>query len=111
MRRRTDIICLGVAMVILAPGLSASAEERTPCLKIKQVCEDAGFKQGGLAEGLGLQVDCIRPIMEGTPQRQRAAKPLPTIDAAVVAACKARNPKFGVRVNDPPDQPTGGSDF
>ena len=111
MRRRTEIICLGVATVILALGLPANAEERTPCLKIKQVCEDAGFKQNALAEGIGLQVDCIRPLMEGKPQRQRAAKPLPTIDAAVVAACRARNPKFGVRVNDPPDQLTGGSDF
>ena len=112
MRRRTETICLGVALTaIQALGLSANAEERTPCLKIKQVCEDAGFKQNALAEGIGLQVDCIRPIIEGTKQRQAATKPLPTIDAAVVAACKARNPKFGVRANDPPDQPTGGSDF
>jgi hypothetical protein len=114
MRCRMEIICPCLVLTtILAFGLPAKAEERTPCLKIKQVCEEAGFKQNALAEGIGLQVDCIRPIIEGTKQRQAAAKPLPTIDAAVVAACKARNPKFGVpsKLNDQPDQPTSGSDF
>jgi hypothetical protein len=109
--------CIGLALAaIQAIGLSASpsarAEERTPCLKIKQVCEEAGFKQGAVAEGLGLQVDCIRPIIEGTPQRQSASKPLPTIDAALVAACKAKNPQFGKsRLNDEFGQPTSGTDF
>jgi hypothetical protein len=114
MRRRTEIIYIGLALLIGLPAsFSARAEERTPCLKIKQVCEEAGFKQNALAEGLGLQVDCIRPIIEGTKQRQAAAKPLPSLDAAVVAACKAKNPKFGVpnKLNDQPDQPTSGSDF
>jgi hypothetical protein len=114
MRGRRETICIGVALTtILALGLPASAEERTPCLKIKQVCEEAGFKQNALAEGIGLQVDCIRPIIEGTKQRQAAVKPLPIVDAAVVAACKAKNPKFGVpnKLNDLPDQPSSGSDF
>ena len=81
-------------------------------MKIRQACEDAGFKQGAVAEGLGLQVDCIRPIIEGTPQRQSAGKPLPAIDGALVAACKAKNPQFGKsRLNDEFGQPTSGSDF
>ena len=114
MRRRTKTICIGFALMIkLTASPSARAEERTPCLKIKQVCEEAGFKQNALAEGIGLQVDCIRPIIEGTKQRQAAVKPLPIVDAAVVAACKAKNPKFGVpnKLNDLPDQPSSGSDF
>ena len=114
MRRRTETICIGLALMIaLAASPLARAEERTPCLKIKQVCEEAGFKQNALTEGIGLQVDCIRPIIEGTKQRQAATKPLPAIDATVVAACKAKNPKFGTpnKLNDQPDQPTSGSDF
>lgn len=114
MRRRTETICIGLALMIaLAASPLARAEERTPCLKIKQVCEEAGFKQNALTEGIGLQVDCIRPIIEGTKQRQAATKPLPAIDATVVAACKAKNPKFGVpnKLNDQPDQPNSGSDF
>jgi hypothetical protein len=112
MRGRTGAICVGLALTIGLPA-NPSAGAEAPCLKIKQVCEDAGFKQNAVADGLGLQVDCIRPIIEGTKQRQAATKPLPTIDAAVVAACKARNPKFGVlnKLNDQPDQPTSGSDF
>jgi hypothetical protein len=115
--RRTGTICIGLALAtILGIGLptspAARAEARTPCLKIKQSCEEAGFKQGAVAEGLGLQVDCIRPIIEGTPQRQGASKPLPSIDAALVAACKAKNPQFGKpKLNDEFGQPTSGSDF
>jgi hypothetical protein len=83
MRRRMETVCIGLALAaILAIGLptspSARAEERAPCLKIRQACEEAGFKQGAVAEGLGLQVDCIRPIIDGMPQRQSAGKPLPT---------------------------------
>jgi hypothetical protein len=113
MLRRTETICIGLALLIGLPASpSARAEERTPCLKIKQVCEEAGFKQNAVTEGIGLQVDCIRPIIEGSPQRKSAAKPLPTIDATVVAACKAKNPKFGIpKLNDQADQPNSGSDF
>jgi hypothetical protein len=114
MRRRTETICIALVLMIGLPASpSARAEERTPCLKIKQVCEEAGFRQNAIAEGIGLQVDCIRPIIEGTKQRQAAVKPLPTIDAVVVAACKAKNPKFGIpnKSNGQPDQPNSGSDF
>ena len=118
MRRRTQTTRSSLALTaILAIGLpasiSANADERTPCLKIKQVCEQAGFRQNAVADGIGLQVDCIRPIIEGTGQRKSAAKPLPAIDAAVVVACKAKNPRFGVanKLNDQPDQPNSGSDF
>ena len=73
MRRRTKTICIGFALMIgLTASPSARAEERTPCLKIKQVCEEAGFRQNALTEGIGLQVDCIRPLIEGTKQRQAA---------------------------------------
>jgi hypothetical protein len=116
MRCRKQTICVGLAlMMILATGLPttllAAADQRgKPCIAIKQACEDAGFKQGAVADGLGLQIDCIRPIIEGAPQRQKAAKPLPTVDAAVVAACKARNPQFGKsKSTDQPEQPTSGS--
>jgi hypothetical protein len=115
--RRTETICIGLALAtILVIGMptssSSRAEERAPCLKIKQACEEAGFKQGAVAEGLGLQVDCIRPIIEGTPQPQSASKPLPTIDTALVGACKAKNPQFGKpKLNDEFGQPTSGSDF
>jgi hypothetical protein len=40
-------------------------------------------------------LDCIRPIMLGTPQRNQATKTLPQIDPQVVVACKERNPNFG----------------
>ena len=66
-----------------------------PCAQIRQACELAGFVQGAMRDGSGLQVDCIRPIMRGTPQPVWAPKPLPHIDPHIVEACRARNANFG----------------
>jgi hypothetical protein len=55
-------------------------------------------------------LDCIRPIMQGTPQRQQATKPLPQIDPQVVAACKEQNPNFGTAgaaKSQPTSKPSG----
>ena len=68
-----------------------------PCAQILATCEQAGFVRGGAPTGNGLQVDCVRPIMAGTPQRPRATKPLPKVDAELISACKTRNPNFGQR--------------
>jgi hypothetical protein len=56
----------------------------------------AGFVPQGARAGDGLVVDCIRPIMQGIPQPQRAAKPLPAVDPQLVEACRAQNPNFGM---------------
>ena len=113
MRHHTETICITLALAItLVANHAARAEDRAPCQKITQACEQAGFKQGDVGQGLGLQVDCIRPIIDGTPQRQSAAKPLPTVDAALVAACKTRNPQFGKpKLNTLPGPATSGSDY
>jgi class 3 adenylate cyclase len=66
-----------------------------PCAQIRQACELAGFVQGAMRDGSGLQVNCIRPIMRGTPQPVWAPKPLPHIDPHIVEACRARNANFG----------------
>ena len=115
MRHRTQTVCIGMATAvafILFASHPARAEERKPCLKIKEACEQAGFKLGSAGEGLGLLVDCIRPIMDNAPQQASAGKPLPTLDPALVAACKAKNPEFGKpRLNGSLGPPTSGSDF
>jgi len=87
-----------------------------PCAAIRQVCLQAGFLLNGARAGEGLVVDCIRPIMTGAPQPRRATKPLPAVDPALVAACRAANPSFGMGNaqqprppqmprNDPPQGP------
>jgi hypothetical protein len=45
--------------------------------------------------GAGIMVDCIQPIIAGTPQRKRATKALPQLDPQLVAARKERDPNFG----------------
>ena len=88
------------AVLVIATGagpvLAQPAPPQGACQQIRAACERAGFKQGGAKEGMGLQVDCIRPIMQGTPQPRRAGAPLPQIDPQVVTACKAQKPNFGL---------------
>jgi len=90
--------------VILASNMSG-AQNQGPCAQIIAACRDAGFVQGGARSGNGLQVDCVRPIMQGTAATHKASKPLPEVDAQLVAACKAKNPSFG-QPQESPSQPT-----
>jgi hypothetical protein len=78
------------------PQAQPPARPVGPCRAVRLTCEQAGFVRQGRRDGLGIVTDCIRPIMTGTPQRRRAARPLPPIDPALVAACRARNPNFGM---------------
>ena len=43
-----------------------------PCAKITAACTQAGFVLNGAKTGVGIEVDCIRPIMASTPQRAQA---------------------------------------
>jgi hypothetical protein len=79
-----------------APVEAAPDAPARPCAQIREACAQAGFVPDGANMGLGIIVDCIRPIIAGTPQRRRAAKPLPDIDPQIVVACKHRNPNFGM---------------
>ncbi len=88
-----------VAPVQSAPDESAPAK---PCAQIRAACLQAGFVPNGANMGIGIIVDCIRPIMAGSPQRRQAIKPLPQIDPQVVVACKNRNPNFGGGANMQP---------
>jgi hypothetical protein len=93
MRQEKMLIYL-LTMVALGLGLTTLAEAQTakgPCQQIRAACRDAGFATGSAKEGVGLLVDCVRPIVQGKAQRPKASKPLPQI----VIACKAANPNFG----------------
>jgi hypothetical protein len=65
------------------------------CDQITAACEQAGFVYGNFKSGIGVEVDCIQPIMEGASQPPQATRPLPQIDPQVVTACKASDPSFG----------------
>jgi predicted phage tail protein len=66
-----------------------------PCAQITAACTRAGFVPNGAKLGAGIMVDCIRPIIAGSPQRKQATKALPQIDPQIVAACNKRDPDFG----------------
>ena len=84
-----------------APGPAFAQEE--PCVQIAAACRQAGFVPDGVRKGIGLQVDCIRPIMQAVAQPNKTGKPLPHVDPQVVAACKAYNASFG-KLNPAPTQ-------
>ncbi len=88
----------------LAPIQSAPDESAPtrPCAQIRAACLQAGFVPNGANMGIGIILDCIRPIMAGAPQRKQATKPLPQIDPQLVVACKNRNPNFGGGANMQP---------
>jgi hypothetical protein len=89
---------LGTFIVGLGATVSVQAAPRQrACAEIRAACEQAGFVQGGARSGDGLFVDCVVPIMRGTPQPRRASRPLPQINLQLVADCKAQNPNFGQR--------------
>ena len=93
----------------LAGHAPADPQQQTPprpCAANPQVCLQAGFVLNGGRAGEGLFIDCINPIMQARPKPRRATKPLPAVDPALIGACRARNPNFGMRNAQVP-QPMG----
>jgi hypothetical protein len=87
-----------IVLVLSTVAFAEQAKEGKasgPCQQIRKACEDAGFVKGEAKKGYGLWVDCIDPIMQGNASVPGATKALPTVDPNVVAACRAKNPKFG----------------
>jgi arylsulfatase A-like enzyme len=80
-------LLLRLAMALASPAAAAAPA----CAQIRQACQSAGFMQGGGKTGAGLKVDCLDPLLQGTPQPRRATRPLPAVDPATVAACKANH--------------------
>jgi hypothetical protein len=66
-----------------------------PCAQIAAACKQAGFIEGDYKTGNGLHVDCIDPIMRGTPPPHKTKLSLPQVSPALIAACKAKHPEFG----------------
>jgi hypothetical protein len=97
MQARTLLVSLLVTPLLAQAAQSAPTQPVPwhPCARITAVCTQAGFVRNGAKMGAGIMVDCIQPIIAGTPQRKQATKALPQIDPQVVAACTKRDPNFG----------------
>jgi DnaJ domain len=90
--------------IVLAAPVAAAAQGQGSCQQISAACRSAGFAQGAAKLGIGLQVDCIIPIMSGTVQRPRARLPLPRVNPQLIADCATSHPRFG-RQNALPTEP------
>ena len=52
----------------------------TPSPRSRRHAHTGGFVSNGAKLGAGIMVDCIRPIVAGSPQRKQATKALPQVD-------------------------------
>src|SRR5215472_2282293 len=104
----TSLFLVGLLSPSLAQPVQPTPKRGGPCAQIAAACKQAGFVPQGAKSGAGIVVDCIRPIMVGTPQGVQGAKPLPQTDPQLVAACKQQNPNFGTARRANP-QPSGQS--
>ena len=95
---------LCIFFILSAAPVAAAAQGRGSCEQIRAACQSAGFAQGAAKLGIGLQVDCIIPIMRGTDQRPRARLSLPRVKPQLVADCATSHPRFG-RQNALPTEP------
>jgi len=94
---RTALAVSALSLFPVLASAQAKAEKGVPgpCKQIAQACQQAGFVKGDFKKGDGLWRDCVDPIMQGQTNVPGATKPLPTVDANLIAACKAKRPKFG----------------
>src|SRR5580658_2165576 len=93
--------------IVLLCSMHAAAgfAAQDPCATIRQLCESAGFVQGGAQAGNGLQRDCVQPIMQAATQPRAASRPLPLVDPLLVAACRTAQPNVGQATAAPKGAP------
>jgi hypothetical protein len=77
-----------------------------PCGEVKAACRRAGFVSGGASAGIGLALDCVRPIIEGIPPPARVLRPLPQINLRLLTACRASLGRIGKPPFRPDQKPT-----
>jgi N-acetylglucosamine-6-sulfatase len=108
-RQKSVIRHTGIPLVLLytlfmgfgVASASQRAPAQGPCAQIIAACQAAGFSQGAAKSGKGLQIDCVEPIMQGKTGENNAGLRLPTINPKIIAACKARNPKYAQAAEQP----------
>jgi len=88
---------LGAQTGLPPPGITGNTATQFahPCTEITNACKAAGFVNGAAKSGNGIAADCMVPLADGTPQPAKAMIPLPKVDPAIIAACKAVNTNFG----------------
>ena len=88
-----------------APPPGNPMPHQGPCREIVAACENAGFVKGDAKAGNGLWRDCIDPIMRGSSPPARDKLALPPVSPDLVAACRAKDPRFGAPKSAAPGAP------
>ncbi|HLG86800.1 MAG TPA: sulfatase [Alphaproteobacteria bacterium] len=90
MSARSSACLLWAIALVAMTGTAYGRARDGACAQIMRACKAAGFEQGAAKSGNGLKVDCLDPIMNGTPQPRHASRPLPHVDAGLAAACRTQ---------------------
>ncbi len=87
------------AASLFSIGAGGVAQAQEACAQIRSACFAAGFRQGAVHAGRGIEVDCIDPILQRRPAPRGSVLRLPYVNPQVVAAC--RNPAAARRASAP----------
>ncbi|MCC6776974.1 MAG: L,D-transpeptidase [Hyphomicrobiales bacterium] len=94
MRRMLNVLA-AIALPMLATAATVTtADAQSACAQVRAACQNAGFVQGAARDGIGLQVHCIVPILQGAAQPASARRPLPSIDPQLAADCRGGRGRF-----------------
>jgi len=94
MLNRKFLFLLGLTLATPTLALAKDADTKKdagPCKQIMEACSKAGFVKGAHQEGKGLFAHCMGPLVSGKAPKTTAKIPVPTIDPATIAACKAKH--------------------
>ena len=83
---------VGLAMAVLP----INAHAKGGCAALRDACEAAGFTAtGDFGKSIKVTRDCMEPLLNGIQPPGTGKKPLPKVDAKIVAECKAAKSKTG----------------
>jgi len=104
------MIKFSISMALLILSVNAFATKEANCNKknlgpacqqICKACVKQGFVVGGASDGDGFWAQCVRPIMTGTAEPEKAVKAGHTLPPApeggwgpIASQCQASNPRW-----------------
>jgi hypothetical protein len=105
------LVCLYLACSAQALAQRKTARKtqaENPCTQITNACKAAGFTAGG-GKGSRLRKDCVEPILQGQAQSAQIGRALPTLDPAIVDACRSgQSTPVTSDISVPPSMGPGG---
>ena len=86
------VLFSAVLAACISFGLAATpgraAPDEAACEQVRTACKDAGYLRGSGEVGSRLVKDCVEPLLNGRTKDNASTLTLPTVDVAILTACK-----------------------